>query len=401
MRVLFVIESGYGHLYPIVPLAQELGRAGHEVAVAVPAHFADAVRSVGLSPEPLSAVGLTAASEQYKAEQGDRLPVERGRVALGRYLENAVVQVPALRRVVADFRPDLLVRETTAFAGWLVGELTDLPVAVFDFAPTAPKLLALVAGDLFARAREAVGLSPDPVLRSLRGGLHMVAGAPDWYPASALGPVSRLFQPPADALGGQESPPWLEHRRPGRPTVYVTLGTVFNTTPGLFRTIFEALSTQPVQVLATVGSDVDPASLGPVPANIRVERFVPQADVLPWVDAVVAHGGYGTLMGALRHGVPVLCLPQAASDDSPNADRLAALGAGITLDRSRWSVPDVTQALRAVLGDPRFGEAARRTAEEIRRLPPFEAAVELLERLAAGEQQNRPEPVIHEEMGSR
>lgn len=401
MRVLFVVESGYGHLYPIVPLARALGQAGHEVAVAVPAHFADAVRSVGLSPAPLDAAGFVAASEQYRAEQGRRLPVERGRVALGRYLENAVVQVPALRRVVADFRPDLLVRETTAFAGWLVGALTSLPVAVFDFAPTAPKLLALTAGDLFARAREAVGLPPDAMLRSLHGGLHLVAGAPGWYPPSALGAESRLFQPPVDAPGEQESPPWLDHRRPGRPFVYVTLGTLFNTTPGLFRTIFEALGTEPVQVLATVGAAVDPASFGAVPGNIRVERFVPQADVLPRVDAVVAHGGYGTLMGALRHGVPVVCLPLAASDDSPNAARLAALGAGIALDESRWSASDVAQALRAVLGDPRYGDAARRTAEEIRRLPPFEAAVGLLEGLAAGEQRMRPEAVVGEEVGSR
>ena len=61
-----------------------------------------------------------------------------------------------------------------------------------------------------------------------------------------------------------------------------------------------------VDVVATVGQGIDPTDLGPQPSHVRVERFLPQGDVLPGVDLVVSHGGSGSLMAALSHGLPSL-----------------------------------------------------------------------------------------------
>jgi UDP:flavonoid glycosyltransferase YjiC (YdhE family) len=386
VRTLFNVAGGYGHLYPIVPLAQALIDAGHDVAVAIPEHFADTVRQVGLDCIPLAAPGVSDPSDEYKAQQQNRLPVERGRVALGRYLDHALVQLPALGAAAVEWRADVLVRETTAFTSWLVGELLGLPVAVFDFAPTAPKLLAATAGDLFERTRDAAGLPPDPMLRTLRRWLHLVAAPPGWFPAASLGESTHLFQPPADVGRHAQAPQWLARRKSSRPFVYVTLGTFFNSTPGLFDVVFQVLADEPVEALATVGRDIDPGSLRWVPPNVRVERFLPQASILPWIDAMISHGGYGTLMGALRHGVPVVSMPLAASDDTPNAQRIAALGAGIALTEDARSGDAIRAALRAVLTKPAYRDSARRIARSIEELPPLSAAVDLLERLATQRQ---------------
>ena len=85
-----------------------------------------------------------------------------------------------------------------------------------------------------------------------------------------------------------------------------------------------------VRLLVTVGRDRDPAELGPLPANVRVERWVPQADLMPHVAAMVCHGGSGTVTMGLAGGVPMAVVPLFA-DQPWNAERVDALGAGIAL----------------------------------------------------------------------
>ena len=80
----------------------------------------------------------------------------------------------------------------------------------------------------------------------------------------------------------------------------------------------------------TVGRDRDPADLGPVPPNVRVERWVPQADLMPHVTAMVCHGGSGTVTMGLAGGVPMAVVPLFA-DQPWNAERVDAVGAGIAL----------------------------------------------------------------------
>src|ERR1039458_8368743 len=87
-----------------------------------------------------------------------------------------------------------------------------------------------------------------------------------------------------------------------RPVVYVTFGTLFNSNLDLFRLGLEALADESVDVVMTVGRDQDPTELAPFPANARVEKFIPQAELLPSCSAVVHHGGAGTTFGALAHG---------------------------------------------------------------------------------------------------
>ena len=86
----------------------------------------------------------------------------------------------------------------------------------------------------------------------------------------------------------------------------------------------------PLRLLVTVGRDRDPAELGPLPANVRVERWVPQADLMPHVAAMVCHGGSGTVTMGLAGGVPMAVVPLFA-DQPWNAERVDALGAGIAL----------------------------------------------------------------------
>jgi UDP:flavonoid glycosyltransferase YjiC (YdhE family) len=95
--------------------------------------------------------------------------------------------------------------------------------------------------------------------------------------------------------------------------------------------------------------------------NVALESFVPHSAVLPHAAAIVSQCGLGTLSKALRHGVPILCVPLLA-DQPENAARIVARGAGLLLDADA-SVTEIRTALRRLLDEPSFREAARRLGQ--------------------------------------
>jgi UDP:flavonoid glycosyltransferase YjiC (YdhE family) len=134
----------------------------------------------------------------------------------------------------------------------------------------------------------------------------------------------------------------------------------------------------------------DPGALGPLPPNVHVARWLPQDAVLQRAAAIVCHGGYGSVLGALAHGVPVVALPLFGDDQWRNARRVAELGAGIALDGDRGperhmfdgpspeTCAQLGGAVEAVIADPSYRSAAGRIAGAIDALPPVDAAVDVL-----------------------
>ncbi|WP_051342128.1 glycosyltransferase [Pseudonocardia spinosispora] len=383
MRVMIVSAGGLGHLYPLLPLAYQLRSSGVDVVLAVPEHSVGPASRLGLAVIALSAPGVSTPSPETKAAQRACPPYRRGRLVLGRFLADSVAQLPALRAAIRDWRPDVLVRDATAFAAWLAGEELDVPVAVFDHAGTPVRLLAATNGDLFADARRDAGLSPDPHLRSLNHWLHLLGAPPRWFTQHSFGPTTHLFQPPLDMPVPREQPPWLRELDPARPFVYVTLGTVHNDTPGVFDALLDVLADEPrLQVLATLGPGTDTDRFDALPAHVRVESFVPQPLVLPHVDMVICHWGYGTLMGPLCHGVPMVLLPLAAGDSASVATRIERLGVGVVLPEQNATKAAIADAVTSVLTEFRYRDAARLVARSVRELPPFGCAAPLVEQLA-------------------
>ena len=69
-------------------------------------------------------------------------------------------------------------------------------------------------------------------------------------------------------------------------------------------------------------------------------------------DAVITHGGHGTVSKALALGVPLVCVP-LGRDQFDIAARVAYRGAGVTVKASRPPLA-FGDALRRVLGDERY-----------------------------------------------
>jgi UDP:flavonoid glycosyltransferase YjiC (YdhE family) len=115
-----------------------------------------------------------------------------------------------------------------------------------------------------------------------------------------------------------------------------------------------------------------------VPANVRVERWIPQAEVFREADVMVGHGGFGTTHGALLAAVPQVVVPLFA-DQPDNARRIEALGAGLAADKSDPAA--IRAAVERLLEEPSFRLAAGRVALEAQTLPPIAEAAGALEAL--------------------
>ena len=116
--------------------------------------------------------------------------------------------------------------------------------------------------------------------------------------------------------------------------------------------------------------------------HVHIERFIPQALLLPKCDAVVCHAGYGTTIGALAAGVPIVGVPIGA-DQPMHAARCEALGAGLVVDHLRAGPEELREAVLRVLEEPSFSTAAGAHAAELEALPKLDYAVDLLEEIAA------------------
>ena len=108
--------------------------------------------------------------------------------------------------------------------------------------------------------------------------------------------------------------------------------------------------------------------LGPQPSNVHVHRYIPQEQLLPHCAAVATHGGAGSTLGALAFGLPLLVVPQGA-DQFYNAGRVVAAGAGIQLMPDRLTTESARDALRLLLHDDTYRDAAERIKHEFEAMP--------------------------------
>ena len=350
MRLLFAFAGGQGHLDPLVPLAHAARSAGHEVAVSGRAELVPAIRELGFEaiespgdqPDPAARMPLKA----YDPADEERVLREWYAGTLARRRADALIEL------AAQWGAGAIVRDEADYGARVAAERLGLPsacvpVVIGPFAPpeavAAPIAALRAAHGLAGEPPEETILSPfPPSLRSIPGASCFRGGSP----------------PAADG-----------------DAVYLTLGTVFNAESGdLLQRALAGVREVGLPVVVTTGRQIDPAELGPQPPHVRVQRWIPQAELLPWCRAVVCQGGSGIVTGALAHGLASVLLPVGA-DQPHTAARVAELGAGVVLD-PLTSTPDmVAGAVRRVLDDPSFAAAAARLREEFLALPSAADAV--------------------------
>ncbi len=419
-RFLFGTIPAAGHTMPALPIVLALVERGHDVRWYAGAAYADRIEAVGarfcpMSGEDSSLVGFDAlypGRQQHKGLRRLRFDMVHGFAAPIR------TYLPDLQTLLEHEPADLVVGDTGFQAGALLAELGGPPFATFgisvvgfpsrDLPPFGFGLppyrgpLSRLRGrvlDRLARSvvfrpmtatvnqiRTEVGLPPTNQSMfeyPLASALYLQLSTPGFeYPRSDLPELVRYVGPPRPVADPDWQPPsWWSDLEGPRPVVLVTQGTVAVDADDLIRPSLAALADEDVLVVAVTGGP-DPATLGPVPANARVERFLPFAELLPHVDAFVTNGGFGGLQLALAEGVPVVAAGTTEDKLEVNA-RVAYAGVGINLRTDRPEPAVIRSAVRRVLTDPTYARRARGLAAEIAAAGRERQAATLLEELAA------------------
>ena len=214
-----------------------------------------------------------------------------------------------------SWQPDAIVWESAISPAPIAATVLGIPAVNHSFGA-----MCRSRRSSWCRGRRAALGRGRPRAGSLRGSVP--GPLPRYLPAELrLGAAARELPCPCD-LSARLCSLRLGDRA-DRPLVYATLGTVLQRARP---------SSGPCSTGWTPGRDGPhhgqehrSARARPHSGDVRVEQFVPQAQLLPVCDAVISHGGSGTTLAALAHGLPLVLVPQGA-DQFDNAARAERAG---------------------------------------------------------------------------
>ena len=372
-RLLAYLSASSGNTYPVIDTLLELARRGHELHVRVRASDVELMRALGLH-----AAAIDPAIERIEIEDWrGRTQVDSLLRLIRGYYAWAELEIPDLRKAIAEVTPNALIVDSNCMGAMYVSEASGLPWALYCPYPPAFRSDDVPPHGLGLRpARGPLGRARDRAWRSvgdrlmsgelcrfnqLRAGLGLPAlrkfddqflksdrfiaftAEPYEYPRNDWPPQVRLvgpglWEPPADP------PAWLEAET--RPIVLVTASTAFQLDAKLISTTLEALAGEDLAVVATSAAH-DPAQFHP-PANARVEQVLPHNPILARATCVVCHGGQGITQKALATGVPV-CVVPFSRDQFDVARRVQINDAGVRLHHKRLNPERLHAAVQTTI----------------------------------------------------
>lgn len=370
MKILAYTSPARGHLFPLIPILTELRGRAHAVSVRTLASSVEMLRTLGLDAQALDPRIEALAHDDFLAKS----PVGALKRSTAMFVRRSQFEPDDLRSAIAQDGPELLLIDTNCWGAAAVAEASGLPWASWlPYPAPFPGLGMPPFGPGLAPARGGWGKLRDAVLepvivgsveRTIKAPLNAIRtslGVPpvsnaramyerppltlyltaepfeyhrvDWPPSFRLvGPI--VFDPPADP------PPWLGEIH--QPLILVTTSSEYQDDGRLVLTALAALKGEDVFVVATLPAG-DPGELD-VPANARVERWIPHSALLPTAACVITHGGMGATQKALVNGVPVVAVP-FGRDQREVARRVELSGAGVRVAAGRLTAPRLRTAV--------------------------------------------------------
>ncbi len=390
MRVLWFCIPAFGHTNPTIEVVRELVRRGHEVRYYSFEDFREKIEGTGAEFVPCDAY-LPPIDE--KAERRLR-KVSTTEMSVQSFRTVANLD-PLVSADVASWRPDVVVTDSACFWGKLTAAKHGLPwvcsTTTFAFNQQSSKYMSHSAAEMADILFGLPRLNREirklrPLGYEVKSALDIVSNKPE---DNTIVYTSRLFQPCSETFDeehyrfvGPSVRDVTPKEKSGRPLVYASLGTVINDRPDFYRTLIDAMHDTNVDLLISCGRAFDPAQLGEMPANVRVEQYVDQMEVLSRTSLFVTHCGMNSASEGMWMGVPELLFP-LTGEQRAVARRVAEVGAGVPLEEA---VAREAAALRktvlAALADERLREGAAHMREDLRSCAGPVGAADFIEQVA-------------------
>lgn len=417
-QILIASQPFAGHVFPLLPIATELVRRGHQVRWYTGRKYAGNIRASGAQVEPF------VHARDFDDANFDAVFPGRDRLSRLRRLQLDVrqifigqleAQLHDLEQINSTWPADVVLAEQTLSSPLLLNELGGPPCALLGILPlgivsrdTAPFGLGLLPdvsplGQLRHRAlhwaaQNVIFGAASQDLRALcrKLGLqqrnftlprspHLMLQATDAtfeYPQRDLPRQLHFIGPltPPNPVGASLPAWWPELQTERRPVVLVTQGTVATNPCDLLWPSIQALAGEDILLVVAGATEKELSTLGGIPANVRIAAFVPFELLLPYVQVYVSNGGYGGVQQALAHGLPVVVAGDS-EDKAEVANRVHFAGVGLNLRTGHPTSSQVGAAIKTLLRDGVVRRRARVMGEAMRRHDAPVEASNLMERL--------------------
>src|SRR5262245_45964638 len=403
MKLGFICPNLPGHLNPLTALARHLQARSHEVV------FLYSSGAAGLpfihGPE----------KDQFRENlpevsklQGD----DAVKFSLRMLMTQTEIILKSLPTMVEANGIDALVLDTVQFYAELGPIQLGMPyiqvaAAVhFDFSGYTPLCLYgwphQTTPAALARNREGV-TNFVALLESANEGVRAYAKNAglniDWEdPGSTISPLASITQvPKAFDFESSHWPPKFHHTGPfhdgkgrenvefpweritGEPLIYASMGTILNGRIDVFRTIVAALAEHKnLQLVLSVGNQIDPKKIGSVPNNAIIVKQAPQLELLKKASVCITHAGLNTVLESLAQGVPQLAIP-VAYDQPGIAARIADKQTGVVTSLDKLTADHLSTLLNRVLSNATYRDNARKIQKAIAEANGLSVAADIVE----------------------
>lgn len=416
-RILFATVPLDGHFSPLTGLAVHLKQLGHDVRWYVGGHYGARVAKLGLVHYPcVSApvINQENMDELFPERKNIKNPISRARFDVKHtFLSPIPGYVDDLVKVHEEWPFDLIVYDLACLGALFVQELLAIKgVAVgvlplFESASNPPSddparnaiarsvtrwakrakihfqfnIIMKPCSVTFNELRVKYGLPSEPgfmfdaVFRN--ASLYLQSGVPGFdYPHRKLSPNVRFVGPllPSKSkarVSFAQADETLKYKR----VILVTQGTFERNVEKIIVPTLEAYKNDPdtMVIVTTGGSGTEALRMRYPQPHFLIENFIDYDAVMPYAGVYVTNGGYGGVMLALQHKLPIVVAGVYEGKDDIAA-RVQFSGVGIDLKTETPKSSQIRRAVATVLSENKYRRQAQQLSEEFRSYPANEMA---------------------------
>ena len=386
-KIAFFSIPAHGHTNPMLPVAAELVARGCEVRFYSFSEFREKIEVTGATfIECDGFLGKLSdkSKKKLKSVSATEMTVQdiSITISMNDFLEDEFT----------SFGPDAVFCDSVCFCGKLAARKYNVPIVVststFAFNRFSSRYIKQSIREIFdilsgiPKISRAIK-SLEPYGYKIDNPLSLIENTND---TDTVVYTSKKFQPCADTfssryafVGPSVFSQALPSKEKERPLVYISMGTVINERPKLYKNCIRALRDTDVDVIISCGRDTDISALGDIPENIKVFPYVDQLDILSRADVFITHCGMNSVSEALYMATPMVLLPQTGEQFAV-ARRVSELGAGAFLTND--SPKSIKERVTEILSSPSFVKAASDLSADFRSCGGAKQAADFIEKAA-------------------
>lgn len=384
-KIVFFCIPAYGHTNPTIEVVRELVKRGHQVHYYSFHEFRSRIEEAGAICIPCDVYMPPAPKDLDKKVGRDLSSLVDMTIDVTLAMEDKVLSE------LRAWKPDCIVSDSICIWGKLYAKKLNVPfvcsTTTFAFNQQTAQLMKQSLSELLHMMAGMPRINAR--LRQLRRHGYEIRRFYELlqndndtetivYTSKEFQPMSETFSDKFTFTGPSIALPKPSGHKKSRPLVYISLGTVLNRQEDFYRSCMEALKSEDLDVIMTVGGRTDVSNLGVIPDNFQIAPRVNQLEVLQEADAFLTHCGMNSVSESLYFGVPLVLFPQQAEEGAV-ARRVQEVGAGILLPGTEVSV--IRESILQALKNTRMRENAAGIGESFRKAGGAQKAADVIEKI--------------------